>query len=147
MARYCTCITTPVARELAFSVLSRFDRAAVWDPGVASAEMISPEPVGSGSQFALSARVFGRAIPLEYAITTYEPGRRIVLLAENAFVRSLDTITFESSGGTTKITYDARLDPKGLARLASPALAVAFRRIGDRAAAGLRLYLAQLGTE
>jgi hypothetical protein len=127
--------------EQAFCALSRFDRAAEWDPGVASGEMLTPEPVQLGSRFALGARIGGRSVPLEYEITTFEPTYRLVLHAENVFVRSIDTITFEALGSTTEITYDARLEPKGIAHLARPLLGFALRRIGDRAAAGLHAYL------
>ena len=128
-------------REQAFSALSHFDRAAEWDPGVESAEMLTPEPVGLGSRFALAARFGGRTLPLVYEIVDYQHADRLVLRAENAFVRSVDTITFEDLSDHTAITYDARLVPKGVSRLAAPLFAVAFRRIGDRATAGLRAYL------
>jgi hypothetical protein len=148
MLRYLTHITTDISREQAFSDLSHFDRAAEWDPGVAEAAMLTPEPVGRGSRFALRAGFLGRTVPLEYEIIEFEPGTRVVLRAETPLVRSVDTITFESvspgsaaddaSSGATVVTYDARLEPRGPARLAGPLLALAFRRIGDRAAAGLR---------
>ncbi len=121
--------------------LSHFDRAAEWDPGVDEASMLTPEPVGRGSRFVLRARFLGRSLPLEYEIIDFEPGTRLVLQAENAFVRSIDTISFETLPSATEITYDARLEPKGLARVGTPVLAFAFARIGDRAAAGLRRHL------
>jgi hypothetical protein len=39
------------------------------------------------------------------------------------------------------VTYDARLGMHGVLRFADPLLALAFARIGDRAAAGLRRAL------
>ena len=91
---------------------------------------------------------------MEYEIIDFEPGARLVFRAETPLVRSIDTITFASvsagsaaddaMSGATVVTYDARLEPKGLARIAGPLLALAFRRIGDRAAAGLR---ERLGSE
>jgi hypothetical protein len=151
MPRYVARITTNIARDEVFSDLSHFDRAADWDPGVAEGTMLTPEPVGLGSRFALRAGFLGRTVPLEYEIIEFEPGTRVVLRAETPFVRSVDTITFASvtAGSTdddaisaeTIVTYDARLEPKGSARLAGPLLALAFRRIGDRAAAGLRQRL------
>ena len=148
MLRYVTRITTDIEPDQDFSDLSHFDRAAEWDPGVAEGTMLTPEPVGRGSRFGLRARLLGRTIPLEYEIVEFEPSTRVVLHAETPFVRSIDTITFASvssaSGSgepkpnATIVTYDARLEPKGAARFATPLLALAFRRIGDRAAAGLR---------
>ncbi len=148
MPRYLTHITTDIDRDQAFSDLSHFDRAADWDPGVAEGTMLTSEPVGLGSRFALRAGILGRTVPLEYEIIEFEPSTRVVLRAETPLVRSIDTITFayasadsaadDATSGATIVTYDARLEPKGLARLAGPLLALAFRRIGDRAAVGLR---------
>jgi hypothetical protein len=148
MLRYLTRITTDIGRDQAFSDLSRFDRAVEWDPGVADGTMLTPEPVGRGSRFGLRARFLGRTVPMEYEIIEFEPSTRVVLQAETPFVRSIDTITFASTPSAsdsgnhkpeaTVVTYDARLEPKGAAWFATPLLALAFRRIGDRAAAGLR---------
>ena len=151
MPRYLTRITTDIACEQVFSDLGHFDRVAEWDPGVTTGTMLTPEPVGLGSRFELRARMWGRTVPLEYEVIEFEPGTRVVLRAETPMLRSIDTITFapasavsDPDSGTpdaTVVTYDARLEPKGVARLAGPLLALAFRRIGDRAAAGLRARL------
>ena len=140
MAHYVARIPVSITRSAAFAYLSRFDRAAEWDPGVEAGEMLTPEPVGVGSRFRLVARFLGRRLPLEYEIVEYHD-ERIVLRAENRSVRSVDTITFEDDDRDSVVVYDARLDAKGIGRLADPLLAIAFRRIGDRAAAGLRSHL------
>ena len=117
MPRYLTQITTDIARDQAFSDLSRFDRAADWDPGVAGGTMLTPEPVGRGSRFALRAEFLGRTVPLEYEITEFEPGARVVLRAESPLIRSIDTITSacsapvgskagDATSGGTVVTYD-----------------------------------------
>ena len=142
MAHYVARIPVSVTRSAAFAYLSRFDRAADWDPGVEAGEMLTPEPVEVSSRFRLVARFFGRRIPLDYEIIEYDRDERIVLRAENRSVRSVDTLTFEDDDNGSAVVYDARLDAKGIARLAEPLLSVVFRRIGDRAAAGLRTHLA-----
>ena len=141
MAHYLARIPVSGTKASAFAYLSRFDRAAEWDPGVEAGEMLTPDPVGAGSRFRLVARFLGRRIPLEYEIIEYDDDERIVLRAENSSVRSVDTITFEDDVQGSMIVYDARLDAKGVGRLADPLLAVVFRRIGGRAAAGLRARL------
>jgi hypothetical protein len=141
MARYTARIPISTTRAAAFAYLSRFDRAAEWDPGVESGEMLTPEPVNVGSRFHLVARFLGRRIPLEYEVVEFDRDERIVLRAENASVRSLDTITFEAADHGSVVVYDAKLDARGIGRLFDPLLGVVFRRIGDRAAAGLRTHL------
>jgi hypothetical protein len=132
-------LVVPVPLDEAFAYLSRFSSAAEWDPGVTSGRMETPDPVGLGSVFALDAVFLGNTVPLRYEITAFEPPNRVVLAAENASVRSADAITFseDTSSGGTVIQYDADLALKGLARLAAPIFALAFRRIGDRASDGL----------
>jgi hypothetical protein len=139
-------MTTKRGLDQVFSDLSHFNRAVEWDPGVAEGTMLTHEPVGEGSRFGLRAKFLGRTVPMEYEIVEFEPSTRVVFRAETPFVRSIDTITFASvpsasESAATVVTYDACLEPKGAARFATPLLALAFRRIGDRAAAGLRKRL------
>ena len=54
-------------------------------------------------------------------------------------------MTFEDFGGGTLISYEAKLTLRGPFTLADPLLALAFRRIGERALAGLRSTLAASG--
>ena len=142
MAHYVARIPVSITRPAAFAYLSRFDRAAEWDPGVDTGEMLTPEPVALGSRFRLVARFLGRRIALEYEIVDFDCDERIVLRAENSSVRSVDTITFEGDDHGCVVVYNAQLDAKGFGRLADPLLAIVFHRIGDRAAAGLRARLA-----
>jgi hypothetical protein len=143
MARYRTEVVVPTALDTTFAYLSRFSSAQEWDPGVIRAQMVTPEPVGLGSRFTLTAVFLGAKVPLEYEIIEYDPPRRVVLAAENRSVRSTDTISFDSATtGGTVVRYEAVLLPKGAARLADPLFALALRRVGERAARGLQAALA-----
>src|SRR5947208_627560 len=128
MARYKTSFASPTSTEAAFDYLSRFSTTAAWDPGVVEARDLTPDPA-----------VLGRRVPLRYEITEFDAPRRVVLRAESSSVRSIDTISCEpGADGSTVVTYDSVLEPRGAARLIAPFVAVLFRRIGDRAAGGLR---------
>ena len=126
-----------------FDYLSRFSSAAEWDPGTTAAQMVTPEPVGLGSAFQLETVFMGNKVPLRYEITEFESPRLVVLSAENSSVRGTDSITVtpHASGGSV-VDYSADLALKGVAKLLAPVFAVAFKRIGDKASAGL---LAKLG--
>lgn len=146
MARYRTQISANRDLPDAFAYLSRFDSAAEWDPGIASARMLTADPVRIGSRFELVAKFAGRRIPLEYEIIEFEKNQRVVLRAENASIRSLDTITFHQDGSDnagTLVIYDAVLEAKRARRLLDPVLKLVFRRMGDRATAGLRRVLSE----
>ena len=139
MARYQTSFSSPTEIEVAFDYLSRFSTTAEWDPGVVEARDLTPDPVGVGSAFEVISSFLGRRVPLRYEIVEFDAPNRVVLQAENASVRSTDTISCQpAADGSTIVAYDAVLEPRGAARLLSPLFAVAFRRIGDRAARGLR---------
>jgi len=145
MARYQTCFSSPAPMNEAFSYLSRFSTTLEWDPGVVEARDLTPDPVGAGSAFEVVSSFLGRRVPLRYEIIVFDPPNQVVLEAENSFIRSTDTIRFEAgTDGLTNVWYDAVLEPRGVARLAAPLLALLFNRIGDRAAAGLRAALDRL---
>ncbi|MEO6713164.1 MAG: SRPBCC family protein [Mycobacteriales bacterium] len=135
-------IVAPPQAEV-FAYLSRFSSAAEWDPGTTSAAMVTPEPVGLGSAFQLETVFMGNTVPLRYEITEFDPPRLVALSAENSSVRGTDTITISAhpSGGSV-VDYSADLALKGVAKLFAPVFAIAFRRIGDKAADGM---LATLG--
>lgn len=149
MAHYQTSFATPTSAETAFDYLSRFSTTAEWDPGVVEARDLTPGPVGVGSAFEVVSTFLGRRVLLRYEIIEFDAPNRVVLQAENASVRSTDTISCQpGADGSTVVGYDAVLEPRGAGRLLSPLFAVAFQRIGDRAARSLRASVDRLtGTD
>jgi len=139
MARYTDSVDTPRERRDAFAYLSDFSTTREWDPGVREAERLDDGPVGMGSEFRLVAAFLGRRTELIYEIVRYDPEELVTLRGENTSVVSLDTMTFSATPtGGTRVTYDAALTLKGPLRALDPLLGLAFKRVGDRAAAGLR---------
>jgi carbon monoxide dehydrogenase subunit G len=142
MARYSTTVQSNKSREEAFDYLADFANAAEWDPGVASGENLTGQPVGAGSRFRLMSRFLGRQFPLEYRITAFEAPSRVVFVADQGRISSVDEIRFVPVDAGTSVTYVAELRLTGApGRLLDPLVALAFRRIGDRAAAGLQRAL------
>lgn len=143
MAHYVGTVTVERPPAEVFELLADMTNAPSWDPGVASATAVGPGPVGEGSEFDLTVSVLGRKLPLRYRVVAHEPPRRVVLRAENGMVRSVDEILVSGRpGGGCAVTYDARLEARVLGAVVDPVLSVLFRRIGDRAMAGLRARLA-----
>jgi len=138
---YETTVHTPRPAADVFAYLSDFSTTAEWDPGVTTARRLDTGPLGPGSRFSVTASFLGRDAELEYSITDYEPPRRVVLRGENATTVSLDEMTFEPEAGGTRVRYSADLQLKGPLRILHPALGLVFKRIGDRAAGGLRRSL------
>jgi hypothetical protein len=142
VARFRTTVESTMPPEAAFDYLAEFSNAREWDPGVVEATNVTGHPVGLGSRFRLVSRFLGRSVPLEYRVTAFDRPSRVVLTAAEEKVRSVDEIRFVPTERGTRVTYDADLRvTTPLGRLLDPLLAVVFRRIGTRAAAGLRRAL------
>jgi len=118
--------------------MASFENVAAWDPSVVDAERLDDGELDVGSRFRVVVSSAGRRRPLFYRIAEFEPPRRVLLVAETPTLRSVDEITVEPASGGATVTYNADLQLLGALRIFNPALALAFNRLGDRAAAGLR---------
>jgi len=142
MAHVVKTVTTTWTPDRAFAYMADFSHAAEWDPGVAEATRVDTGPVGQGSEFDLIVLVAGRRVPMRYEITDYAPGR-VTFSSHSANLESVDTVTVISQGTTTEVTYDARINFRGVLRIADPLLILAFHGVADRAIRGLEDRLAQ----
>ena len=143
MARYRGTIASPKSAEDVFDYMAMFSNVSEWDPTAAEAHPIDGNEPGLGARFHVLVRWLGRENPLEYTTTSYERPKRLVLRAENATTVSEDTITIESNGSGSEMTYDARLTLKGAIRIIDPLFTLLFKRLGDNAAKGLRRRLSE----
>jgi len=142
MAMYNATVESARSPEQVFDYIADFSTNAQWDPGTLSAVRAGEEPIGLGTEFRLVVSFLGRTSRLTYRIVEYDRPHVVTFRGENAAVVSVDRITVEPRNGGSRLTYDARLTPKGATRLAAPLLVLAFRRVGDRALTGLRTALA-----
>ncbi len=120
-----------------FAYLSDFTTTTEWDPGTVKTTRISGDG-RVGSVYANTSSFNGRRTELVYTVTVFEPNALVQLQGENRTIHATDTISFESTPGGTRITYDAHFRFKGLAKLAQPFLGRAFQRLGDAAQAGMQ---------
>ena len=141
MARYTTSVASSLSPAAAFAYMAAFENAQQWDPGVATATRVDSGPVTLGTRFRLETVTAGRRLPLVYEVTAFDADRSFTVTAESASLRSVDTVRVEPAGDGSLVTYDAVLGFRGALVLASPLLPLVFRRIGDRAAAGLMVAL------
>ena len=140
MARYVTSVTTPMSAAEAFAYMADVTHFVEWDPGVKRVVRVAGGGDGVGAAYDLTVRAGGTTV-MRYEVKEYEPPRRILLVARTPFLTSVDLVTVEDAGSGCVVTYDATLTLNGPLRLFDPLLRVAFRSIGDRAAAGLRRVL------
>ncbi len=137
MARYIVHVRTPRSSADAFAYMADLNNFAKWDPGVEQVVQVQGDGPAPDAAFDVTVKSIGRSLTLRYHTIRYEPPTTIVARAESKLLTSLDTITVCDSGDGSVVTYDAELIFNGLLRFADPLLKLGFKRIGDRAAAGL----------
>ena len=134
-------VTTARPMPEVFAYLSDFATTQEWDPGTERTTRESGDG-GVGTRYHNVSRFLGRTTELDYVVVEHEPPVRLVLRGEKQTVVARDTMTIDHApGGGTRITYRAQFSFKGPSRLFAPLAAPAFRRLGDKAASGLRTAL------
>jgi carbon monoxide dehydrogenase subunit G len=137
-------IETSLPIDEAFAFVADFANAERWDPGVATSARSDDGPIGVGARYRLGVRMGGRVTPMDYEVTAFEPGRRVVLAGTGRGVRAIDDIRFSPSEAGTRIDYTADIRLVGLLRPAGPFAAGALRRIGCAARDGMERALERL---
>lgn len=116
--------------------LEDFARTEEWDPGTVSCVRLDDGPVREGARWRNTSRFRGRTTELEYRLVVREPAR-LVFVGENSTVTAVDDLRFDPEGDGTRLTYQASLKFKGLAKLAAPLLRPEFERLADEVSACL----------
>jgi hypothetical protein len=132
-----TVITSLWSEDDAFSYMADARHFAEWDPGTTRVQQVRGVGAGPESAFDVTAKLGSRSIVLHYEVTDWEPPRRVVLEASNAWMRLHDEIVIDRVATDTLITYDARITLRGPLKLFDALLQRRFRTVGERAAAGL----------
>ena len=149
MARYVTTVRTQLTPEETFHYMADLRNFAEWDPGVK--KVVQIVGVGGSADSEYDVSVSGKT--LRYRTKLYNPTTELLVVARSSMFTSTDRVTIvpeaigdgkgngKGNGKGTLVTYDATLQLHGVLRLGDPLLRLAFTRIGDRAAAGLRRVL------
>lgn len=142
MAHYDVTIPTSLSPQEAFDRLAAVERFVEWDPGVTSGEQVDGDGPGVGAAYVLKVKTFaGGDLPLRYETTAFDAPKRFVIVADAKSLRSDDVITVVPDGDGCRVTYAADLKMKGAFAVVNPLFGLIFDRIGDKAAAGLRVFL------
>jgi hypothetical protein len=141
MARYVATMKSSFSAPTAFSYLADVANFADWDPSITRVSRITSGEPRVGAAYDIDVRTGPRTTTMRYETTEFTPPRRFVIRAQTPLLLSVDEVLVEPDGTGSVVTYDAQLTLKGAARVLDPLLTLVFRRIGDRAAAGLRREL------
>lgn len=141
MATYTTTIRTERTADDVFTYMSDLLNFAEWDPGTKGVAQVGGSGPGLDSAYDVTVSVPGRDMVLTYRVVQFDRPNAVKARAESKTLISEDLITIAADGDATLMTYSADLRLKGLLRVADFGLSLAFKRIGDKAAAGLAKYL------
>jgi hypothetical protein len=136
MARYVTKVRTSRPREEVFAYMADLRNFAEWDPSVRQVSQV--EGYGGGPRTVFDVTVRGRREQvLRYRTAMFDPPHELLVVAKTRTLSSQDRITVDADGTGAIVTYDAVLRFNGLLRIGGVVLYFVFKRIGDRASAGL----------
>ncbi|KQX77172.1 SRPBCC family protein [Streptomyces sp. Root1310] len=111
--------------------LADFSHTEMWDPGTVTCERLGGGAVSVGAEWRNVSEFRGRRTELRYRLVRWDP-ERLTFVGRNKTATSTDDMRFEEHAGVTRLTYRARIDFHGLARLAGPLLKREFERLGDQ---------------
>ncbi len=102
--------------------LADFSNAELWDPGT-----ITCDRIGTGG---LSVGAEWHNVSEFYRLARFDADH-LTFVGRNKTATSTDDMRLEERDGRTRLTYQARVQFNGLARLATPLLKREFDRLGD----------------
>lgn len=141
MARFSTKVATPWPAEEAFAYMADLNNFARWDPGVRTVTQIEGTGGGPTAVFDVTVASVPKDMVLTYRTVEFHEPKEVLVVARNRLFTSEDRIRVTPTGAGSLVEYDAELRLNGVLGLADLGLRPVFRRIGDRAANGLRVAL------
>ncbi len=127
--------------EEALNFIGDFRNLLLWDPSCQSARMIRGDHLAIGTAFHVVIRFAGRDVPMDYRVTEFQPGQRIVLEGRSDSACSIDTITAVPQVNGSRVTYRADIRVEGAGRLMDAAMKLLFMPTVRRGMTNLRRLL------
>jgi len=90
--------------QAVFDFVCNFENTEKWDPGVKSARKRGTDPTQVGTTYDLVTVLKGNESEMVYAVTDWDPPRRMRIAGESEHVTSVDVIEIEpTDDGKTKV--------------------------------------------
>lgn len=119
-------IDQPVEQVFAFITDTR--NTTRWQPLISEARATLEGPAQIGAQVTEVRTFIGRKMESTYEIVELEPNKRMVLKSVGGPFPYKGTITFESLGNATKVTFEAETETRGFFKLADGMIAGSMRK-------------------
>ncbi len=135
-------VDQPLAKV--WDYLSDFTTTEEWDPPTRSTVRVSGDG-GVGTKYHNVSEILGSDQEVDYTVTEYVEQQRFQLRGEaGKSLTTIDTMTFETHGAGTAVTYHADFELHGPAKLTTPLMPPALKILADRVAASLEERLSAL---
>lgn len=129
------------AREVA-AFAQNPGNAPWWYANIRSVDLVTPPPLGLGSQMAFVATFLGRTLSYTYEVVELVPGERLTMrTAEGPFPMTTTYTWASRTPDETVMTLRNAGMPRGVSALATPLLAAAMRRAMRKDLAALKAIL------
>ncbi|MGJ9413750.1 SRPBCC family protein [Aeromicrobium sp. CF4.19] len=115
--------------QVVLDYLKDFSHATEWDPGTESCTRRDSGPVVVGSSWDNTSKIAGVSTELVYELLELTDAK-VVFKGENETASTIDDITVLPHEGGSEITYEAVIEMKGAAKLATPGVKLLFEKIG-----------------
>lgn len=108
-----------------------------YNPGMKSAELLTPEPVGAGSRFRASMGGSPRS-EMIVELTDFDRPHRVASRTRSAMMETSGSLTFTENAGGTVMAWDWDVRPKGWFKIFGPLVGPMGRRQETRIWSGLK---------
>jgi len=127
--------------EEVFDVVADERNEPKYNPQMLRADLVTPEPIGVGTQFHAEAVTMGRKSEMVIEFTAYDRPRRLASATHMATMEFEGALTFVSVPDGTLMRWTWDLRPRGFLKLMSPLIARMGRRNERACWTSLKRYL------
>lgn len=147
-ATFATAVYVEAPPATVFDAISDIDAWAAWLPDVIAIEKLTPNPVGVGTEWRETRRMYGKEATEHFRITRWEPPTRLDLYVDGSLgtsgrgeYRFTYELVPERSGTNVELTGDIRMG--GLWSLFARAMVGSFKKACHKDLAALKGHVEQ----
>jgi uncharacterized protein YndB with AHSA1/START domain len=107
-----------------------------FNPAMGEVELLSPEPIGLGTRF--RARMANTGAEMLIELTAFDPPRQLASRTTSSMMETTGTLTCIGDDGSTLLSWDWQVHPKGRYRLMSPFVGLFGHRMERKIWTGLK---------